>query len=238
MTDFLTRDQPIPGVTYGIVSFLSPEKVIAQRHLFDFARFRRQYVIDTRLKCVETFCEFLSKKHGLDISDIMKDFGMFARHHEQTPEFSYGDAEDAWETFLLKHEKTLKEEFDEAHAFQTHVRGFKLRDVAENMIEAQAKAKRFAEMDGHKFNVSIVQVGGWAPWDPEMRDIKDVVYAEEQLNELHQAYEVNKAKREQMWREDVEQRKKAILQENIERKRNNELQLEKERAEAQKLAEA
>lgn len=229
--NFLDRDPEVPGVKFAVVSFLSPEKALAQKHIWMMTKFRQQYVVDTRLKCFEGFCAFLAKKHGLNITDVMRDYNDFARIHEKKPDFTYSDAEDAWETFLLKHEKQLQDQFNEEHNFQTNVRGFKIRDVADNLPEAQAKAEGYAKRDNYKFNVSIVQVGAWAPWDPEMRDLKDVTYAEEALNKLHKAYEENQVKREQMWRQEVEERKKSIIQENLERKRQNELQREKEQAE-------
>lgn len=233
---YLDRDPELPGAKFAVVSFLSPEKILNQKHIWMFAKFREQYVVDTRLKTFETFCAFLSKKHGLDITSVMKDFQDFARIHERQPEFRYSDAEEAWETFLLKHEKALQKQFDEENKFQTNVRGLKIRDVAENLPEAEMKAMKYAELDGHKFNVSIVQMGCWAPWDPELRELEKVVYAEEQLNTLHQAYEENRIKKEQLWRQEVEERKKSIIQENMERKRQNELLKAKEDAEKRAAA--
>lgn len=228
---YLERDPEVPGVKFAVVSFLSPEKVLARKQDWMFAKFREQYVVDVRLKAVEGFCAFLSKKHGLNITDVMRDFQDFARIHEKQPDFRYSDAEDAWETFLLKHEERLNKQFDEENAFQTSVRGFKVRDVAENDIEAQAKAKKYAEMDGHKFNVFVVQVGAWAPWDPDPLKLQNLTYAEEALNELHQKYEENQALKERVWKEETEQRKKTIIEENLRRKKENEVIRQKELAE-------
>lgn len=228
LPDFLEEDPELPGKQYAVVAFLSPEKVLARKELFLFKEFRRQYVVDVRLKAMESFMAFLSKKYGMRVDDVMKDFQDFSKVHADKPDFTYSDVEEAWELWNLNHGKAAQKAFDESVSFQTNVRGIKIRDFAASLPEAQAKAKKYAQMDGNKFDLGVVSVGKWVPWDPKPEEAESTEYGNEKLNELMHKYHENQAKKEAFWREQKDEQMKAALQENLERQRQNELLKSKE----------
>lgn len=227
--DYLDEDPVLSGREYAIVSFLSPDKILPKRDLWFFQKFRQAYVIQTRLKCMETFMAFLSQKYGISVNDIMADYGEFSKAHSTKEEVTYSDIDDAWETFMMTQGDALQRQFNEEVDFQTNIRGFKIRDVAESVAEARHKAKRFAEMDNHKFNVSIVATGKWAPWDPNPETVQDIEYANESLNTLMQKYHENQALKDEFWAKEKAERVQKTIEENRKRKQEVELQVARER---------
>ena len=230
MPDFLEEDPVLHGREYAIVSFLSPDKVLQRKELWMLQQFRKQYVIQTRLKCFETFVAFLSQKHGININDIMKDFGDFSQNSETQTDVAYSDIEDAWLQFELNKGAQLQKEFNESVDFQTNIRGFKLRDTADSLPEAKHKAKRFAELDNHLFNISIVATGKWVPWDPNPETAEQVEYANDQLNTLMQKYHENQILKDDFWRKEKADRMAKAVEENMKRKQQVELQKAKDQA--------
>lgn len=229
---FLEEDPEIPSQKYAVISFISPEKILKQKDIWMFQQFRRQYVVDTRIECWQNFCAFLSKKHNLGIDDVMKDFLEFKDIHEQKPEFSYSDSEKAWDDFLFKNEKKLHDEFSKVCDYQTNIRGFKIRRVGDNLKEMEQRAKKFVDMDKGKFMTALVEVGKWAPWDPNPAMMENVKSANEELNKLLESAEENRVQKDKLWAEEKDFQKKKIVEENNQRKEEAERlrQLENERA--------
>jgi len=223
METFLDEDTEIPSQKYAIVSFINPEKILVKKDNWFFAKFRSQYVIDTRMECWLKFCEFLSKKHGIVIDDIMKDFNEFRTIHEKSPDVSYSDIQEKWEIFLMKHEKLLEEQFSKENHYQTNIRSFKIRRVGDVLPEIQARARKFAELDGNKFNTAIVGVGKWCPFAPNEHMLENSEYVDDEMAKLLVQNDKDVEMRKKLLKEDTEHRSKQIREEQQKQKEQNDM---------------
>ena len=52
---YLEADKDIPGQHFVCLSFLSPEKVLANKDIFLFSEFLKDYEIQYKIKATETF---------------------------------------------------------------------------------------------------------------------------------------------------------------------------------------
>ena len=218
VVDYLDEDPEIPTQKYCIVSFISPEKVIADKNRFFFKAFIQFMNYDWKVKGLEHFVSFLSKKYGLKIDDLLADAAEFGKVREK--EIRETDVEEQWQVFLLKHEKDTQEKYDNSVEFQTNVRGVKVRRSFATVEEAQVMAKVF-QRKYPKDNLYIGKVGAWLPWDPSEHLMPEVEYAEKELNELMRRYKENEANKEMFFAEEREAKIKAQKEENERRKREN-----------------
>jgi hypothetical protein len=214
--DYLDEDPEIPTQKYCIVSFISPEKVIKQKEKFFFEEFVKFMDYDWKVKGLEHFMVYLSKKYNLKIDDLLKDAEEFAKVRDE--EIRQTDVPEQYQVFLLKHEKELQERFDNSVEFQTNVRGVKVRRCFGTVEEAQVMAKVF-QRKYPKDNLYIGKVGAWLPWDPSEHLMPEVEYAEKELNELMRKYKENEANKEIFFAEEREAKIKAQKEENERRKR-------------------
>jgi hypothetical protein len=214
--DYLDEDPEIPTQKYCIVSFISPEKVIKQKEKFFFEEFVKFMDYDWKVKGLEHFMVYLSKKYNLKIDDLLKDAEEFAKVRDE--EIRQTDIQEQYQVFLLKHEKELQERFDNSVEFQTNVRGVKVRRCFGTVEEAQVMAKVF-QRKYPKDNLYIGKVGAWLPWDPSEHLMPEVEYAEKELNELMRKYKENEANKEIFFAEEREAKIKAQKEENERRKR-------------------
>jgi hypothetical protein len=215
---WLDEDPEISSQRYAVLSFVHPERILEQKNLWFFSKFRQQYVVDTRLECYEKFMAFIAQKYGHRVDDLMHDFLEFKKFHENKPDFSYGEAEDAWLTFMMKNEGKLQKQFDEEHEFQTNVSGIKIRKVFNNIPEAEAGAKKFIGLDGGAFRTAIVEVGKWIPINPSDHLLENVKSSNEQLNTLMEKYQENQMQAQQVFKQEVEFKKKKAIEENLKKK--------------------
>ena len=218
VVDYLDEDPEVPTQKYCIVSFLSPEKVIQDKNHFMFGEFVKFMDYDWKVKGMEHFVSFLSKKYDLKIDDLLKDAGEFAKVREK--EIRDSDLEEQYQVFLLKHEKDLQEKYDNAVEFRTNVRGVKVRRSFATVEEAQIMAKVF-QRKYPKDNLFIGKVGAWLPWDPSEHLMPEVEYAEKELNELMRRYKENESNKEMFFADEREAKMKAQKDENEKRKREN-----------------
>ena len=218
--DYLDEDPEVPTQRYCIVSFLSPEKVIQDKQRFFFKEFLGFMNYDWKVKGLEHFMAFLSKKYSLTIDDLLKDAAEFGKVRET--EIRTTDLEEQWQVFLLKHEKETQEKYDISVEFKTNVRGVKVRRCFSTVEEAQVMAKVF-QRKYPKDNLYIGKVGAWLPWDPSEHLMPEVEYAEKELNELMRRYKENEANKEMFF---AEQREEAIKRQKEENKRRQQTALE------------
>ena len=211
--DYLDEDPEIPTQRYCLVSFLSPEKVIADKNRFFFKEFMSFMNYDWKVKGLEHFMVFLSKKYGLKVDDLLKDAEEFGKVRDK--EIKETDLEEQWQVFLLKHEKETQEKYDHSVEFKTNVRGVKVRRCFGTVEEAQVMAKVF-QRKYPKDSIYIGKVGAWLPWDPSEHLMPEVEYAEKELNELMRKYKENESNREIFF---AEQREEAIKKQKEENKR-------------------
>ena len=223
MIDYLDEDPEIPTQKYCIVSFLSPEKVIQDKNRFMFGEFIKFMDYDWKVKGMEHFMAFLSKKYSIKIDDLLKDATEFTEVRNK--EIRETDLEEQYQVFLLKHEKDLQEKFDNSVEFKTNVRGVKVRRCFPTVEEAQVMAKVF-QRKYPKDNLFIGKVGAWLPWDPSEHLMPEVEYAEKELNELMRRYKENESNKEIFFAEEREAKIKAQKEENERRKKENAKQLE------------
>lgn len=221
VVDYLEEDPEIPTQRYCIVSFISPEKVVKQKEQFMFEKFIHWMNYDWKVKGLEHFMAFLSKKYNLKIDDLLKDAEEFGKVRDK--EIKDTDVPEQWQVFLLKHEKELQEEYDNKVEFKTNVRGVKVRRCFSTVEEAQVMAKVF-QRKYPKDNLYIGKVGAWLPWDPSEHLMPEVEYAERELNELMRRYKENEANKEIFFAEQRQEAIKAQKEENERRKKANALE--------------
>lgn len=218
--DYLDEDPEIPTQKYCIVSFLSPEKVIQDKNRFFFSEFIKFMNYDWKVKGLEHFMSFLSKKYSIKIDDLLKDAEEFGKVRDK--EIKETDLEEQYQVFLLKHEKETQEKYDVKTDFRTNVRGVKVRRCFANVEEAQVMAK-VLQRKYPKDNLYIGKVGAWLPWDPSEHLMPEVEYAERELNELMRRYKENESNREIFF---AEQREEAIKKQKEENERRRKQALE------------
>ena len=216
--DYLDEDAEIPTQKYCIVSFLSPEKVIQDKNRFFFSEFMKFQDYDWKVKGLEHFMVFLSKKYNVKVDDLLADATEFGKVRDA--EIRGTDLEEQYQVFLLKHEKETQEKYDSKMEFQTNVRGVKVRRCFSTVEEAQVMAKVF-QRKYPKDNLYIGKVGAWLPWDPSEHLMPEVEYAEKELNELMRRYKENESNKEMFFAEERETKIKAQKEENERRKREN-----------------
>lgn len=216
--DYLEEDPEIPNQRYSIISFLSPEKTIKQKDEFYNEQFIQWLDYDWKVKGLEHFMVFLSKKYTLKIDDLMADMQEFAKVHNA--EVKQTDIHEQYQVFLLKKEKEIEAEFSEKVGFRTNVRGVKVRRVFANLEECQQYAK-VMQRKYPRDNLYIGKVGCWLPWDPSEHLLPEVEYAEKELNELMRKYKENEMNRDIFFEEEKQQKIENQKKENAQRKLKN-----------------
>ena len=131
-------------------------------------------------------------------TDIASDLESYVKTN--MAEFKESALEEAYKTFLFKHQKRLEDQFFSANEFRTTVQGVKVRGTYDTYNEAVSRAKTLQKLDP-SFNVYVGQVGFWLPWDPEPHEVADQEYADDQLNTLMKKYNENEQKRDELYAE-------------------------------------
>ncbi len=212
--DYLDEDDPVPGQKYALISFLSPENVLNKKELFFFERFLQSYEVDWKIKNLELFlaetvtgvnakleekAKALEKegnteaaeayrKNRLPVESVLADYQTYVRERQR--QINKTTIKTAWDDFLFKEQAKLEEEFHAKNDFRTTIRGLKVRCVARDEQEAQARAKRLQGRDRYH-NIFCAEVGKWTPWDPTPHMVADQEYAQEELNKLMKKYREN-----------------------------------------------
>jgi hypothetical protein len=216
--DYLDEDPEVPTQKYCIVSFISPEKVIKNKEEFYFEKFVEWMDYEWKIKGLENFMAFLSKKYSVKIDDLLKDAQDFVAVRKE--EVKKTDIREQYQIFLLKNEKDLQEMYDNSVDFRTNIRGVKVRRAFPTVEEAQVFSK-VLQRRYPKDNLYIGKVGAWLPWDPSEHLMPEVEYAEKELNELMRKYKENEANKEMFFAEQREESIKAQKEENEKRRKAN-----------------
>ena len=74
--DVLNEDKPIAGQKYVCLSFVSPEDILKDKHLFYFEKFLKHFDFKKSLDKYTQFLNFLSYKYNLDFQKLSKDLGI------------------------------------------------------------------------------------------------------------------------------------------------------------------
>jgi hypothetical protein len=224
--DYLDEDPEIPTQKYCVVSFISPEKVIKQKQEFFFEKFVEWMDYEWKIKGLENFMAFLSKKYSVKIDDLLKDAQEYVNVRKE--EVKKTDIHEQYQIFLLKNEKDLQEMYDNKVEFRTNMRGVKVRRSFATVEETQMFAK-VLQRRYPKDNLYIGKVGAWLPWDPSEHLMPEVEYAEKELNELMRKYKENESNKEMFFAEQREESIRKQKEENEQRKKQNVLEAAQEK---------
>lgn len=179
--DVLEEDKPIAGQKFVCVSFISPEKILQDKHAFFFDEFLKQWELSKSLEKFTQFINFLSFKYNFNFDDAAKELEDFIKTEKE--QLLKSSMHDEYKTYIDNHEEQLQKRFDETHDFQTSTRGVKIRGCFPTQGEAEIRAKLLRELDPNH-DVFVGPVGLWMPFDPEAYKTGRVEYLEEQLNQL------------------------------------------------------
>jgi hypothetical protein len=204
--DFLSVDPPIPGQRFVCLSFVSPEKVLEDKHLYYMWHYERHL----QSKIEELNGKLKEALNGEDTGvEINKtEPCSFKQFKEMFLDFEYA-----------QHNK-IDGSFYELNDFTTTVRGLKVRGVYDTQKEADFRAKQLRSRDP-SHHVFRGQVGAWLPWDPNPDDIADQEYAEDELNTLMKKKKENEINKNLHWEEEKRQKMEAIQRDNLRREQEN-----------------
>jgi len=229
--DFLTEDPEISSQKYVLLSFLSPEKVLARKDLFMFENFLKVYEVDWKVKNLEKFLgetvkgindridkevtklmeknlndeAELVRTTKVPVDSVLTKYADFVR--ENAKAVNATTIQDSFEDFHFKMGKELEDKFYAKNSFQTTVRGLKVRGVYGSQEEAVSRSKKLQRNDPHH-NIFVGEVGKWLPWDPNPKDIAEQEYAEDELNQLMKGYKENQDAKDKFYNENPSLRKK------------------------------
>ena len=232
--DFLSEDTEIPSQKVVLLSFLSPEKVLASKDVYQFQQFLKDYDLQwrtTKLEAwlaeqvatvnrkLEEIAGGLEKTEGAVVTPqaaaasirtqelrVDRVVEDFKEYVRKTmKDAAPGDIQQEYEDFLFKNSARLEEEFFAKNNFRTTIRGIKVRGVFSSEAEASVRAKRLQKSDP-TFNIYAGQVGKWMAWEPDPNKVVDQEYANDQLNTLMKKYRENEESRDQFYNEQKRKR--------------------------------
>lgn len=211
--DLCDEDQPLAGQKFVCMSFISPEKILKKRETYLFEHFVKQWEFTKSMAKFSDFLQFLSFKYNLSIEDLMKDIADFSKEEEKNLR-EQCTVEDDYKNFLDKQEDALNTEFNREHAFQTSVRGVKVRGVFPTQEEAEVRCKKLREYDPNH-DIYVGPVGIWIPFEPDAYKTGRIEFMEEELNQLHQEKLKNEERAKQEFEQRIRETKRKAIEENI-----------------------
>ena len=228
-TVLLTSDKEIPGQKWALLSFVSPEEVLKNKDRFFFEEFVKNYEFEFKTKNLEGFLasnvlkinehletkavEFekadlsgsadLCRSSKMRVDTVLNDLQEFMKTNAK--EINENKLKDAYYTFVETNSKKLESEFYVLNNFKTSTRGLKIRGIFEYREEAATYAGKLIK-DDPIHNILIGEVGKWIPWDPNVNDIADQEYADDQLNSLMKKKRENEEQKAAFFRDKNVQR--------------------------------
>lgn len=212
--DLCDEDPSIAGQKFTCMSFVSPENILQKKDVFFFNQFVKNWEFSKSMERYFEFIHFIAYKYNLDVNTLINDFNEFVT--EEGTKLKKSGIEDDYKNFLDKQEDKLNEQFNRENAFQTSVRGLKVRGTFASQEEAEQRAKKLREQDPNH-DIFVGPVGVWIPWDPDAYKTGRVEHLEEELNALHKEKLKNEEKAKQEFEERVRESKKKAIMENIEK---------------------
>jgi len=179
--DMLEEDRPIAGQKFTCVSFVSPEKIIRNRELYNFQSFLKQWDMNKSLEKFNHFMSFLAYKYSLNFDTLSADLQEFCK--DERDKLFATSLEDDFKNYMDINDSILEEGFNKEHGFQTSVRGLKVRGSYPTQEEAELRCKLLREVDPNH-DVYVGPVGLWMPFHPESYKTGRVEYLEDELNQL------------------------------------------------------
>ena len=209
--DMLDEDKPIAGQKFTCVSFVSPEKIIKSRELFNFQQFLKQWDMNKSLEKFNHFLNFLAYKYNLNFDTISKDLQDFCK--DERDNLFLTTLEDDFKNFIDTNEERLETQFGKEHGFQTSVRGIKVRGSYPSQEEAELRCKLLREVDPNH-DVYVGPVGLWMPFHPESYKTGRVEYLEDELNQIMQEKNKNEASAKVEFDKRVRETKEKAMEDN------------------------
>lgn len=214
--DLCDEDAPLAGQKFACMSFVSPEKVLKQREMYNFEQFVKQWDYSKIVKKTSDFLNFFSYKNNLKVEDVLQDFQEFVK--EEQASLKESDFSEAFKTFVETNDEQLQSEFQKSNQFQTSVRGLKIRGVFSTQEEAEMRCKKLREIDPNH-DIYVGPVGMWIPWDPDAYKTGRVEFMEDELNQLHHEKLKNETKAKDEFEKRVLEAKRKAIEENVRKAR-------------------
>lgn len=230
--DYLMEDAELPSQKVVLLSFLSPEKILANKDVFLFKKFLETYDLTWKTTKLQQWMaeQFRSLNAKLELlvgnsetktkeelvtemktclirTDMfMEGFGGFVK--ENLTEMKVNKLQEEYDDFLFANSTKLEAEFFALNEFRTTMRGIKVRGVFDTEAEASIRAKRLQKTDP-SFNIYLGSVGKWMAWEPDPNKVGNSEYANDELNNLMKKYRENEDDRDQFYNEQKKKRAQA-----------------------------
>lgn len=177
--DYLDEDKPIRNQNYCLLSFISPEDVLANKETYYFSKFTENFSKD-----MNTLFNGLLAKYpdSEDLINTIKNNNSYI--------FNDKEMQEQYNFFKSVNSADIESNFHRDNNFRTTIRGVKVRGVFDTIEEAKNRSE-FLKRNDNKFDVFVGQVGCWLPWSPNPNDLTDQEYSETQLNTLMKQYKKN-----------------------------------------------
>lgn len=177
--DYLDVDKKIRGQNYVLLSFISPDDVIANKESYYFSKFLNQFGKD-----MNTLFDGLKSKfpESKEMIDTIKSNHIYLSDEKEMNE--------QYKFFKSVNSTDIESDYHRDNNFQTSVRGIKVRGTFDTVDEAKNRSEFLKKID-NKFDIFIGEVGCWCPWSPNPNDLQNQEYAETQLNTLMKKYQEN-----------------------------------------------
>ena len=222
--DYLMEDVELPSQKVVLLSFLSPEKILANKDIFMFKKFLANYevqwktvkleqwmaeqfrTLNARMESLAGNSETKTKEEVLvELKNCLLRPDLFVEGYqayvkENTKEINVAKLQEAYDDFLFSQSSKLEEEFFALNNFRTTMRGIKVRGVFATEAEASIRAKRLQKSDP-SFNIYLGSVGKWMAWEPDPNKVGESEYANDELNSLMKKYRENEEARDQFYSE-------------------------------------
>jgi len=232
--DYLMEDAELPSQKVVLLSFLSPEKVLANKDIFLFKKFLANYELQWKTVKLEQWMaeQFRSLNAKIDTlagnsetktkEELVEELktchlradlfveGYQSYVKENLTEMKTNKLQEEYEDFLFTNSAKLEEEFFALNEFRTTMRGIKVRGVFPSEAEASIRAKRLQKSDP-SFNIYLGSVGKWMAWEPDPNKVGNSEYANDELNSLMKKYRENEEARDQFYSEQKQKKQGTVV---------------------------
>ncbi len=228
--EFLDEDNELPGQRFCLLSFLSPEKVLARKEQYFFEQYLKHYEVQWKTKNLEKFLakqvmdfnakldaevnRLTEKDQGeaaeicraarIPVDTVLGAYQDFVK--ENAKDITQTKLKESYDDFVYAQGKKLEDAFFTQNNFQTTVRGLKVRGSYPTQEEATARAKKLQRNDPIH-NIFVAEVGKWLAWDPHPHEVAEQEYANDQLNSLMKSYKENEEQREEFYKQNPDAKK-------------------------------
>lgn len=177
--DYLDEDKPIRGQNYVLLSFISPEDVIANKEAYYFSKYLNQFSKDMSTLFTGILAKYPDAK---DLVDTVRSNHLYIS--------DVNEMQEQYKFFKSANSAEIEADYHRDNSFQTSIRGLKVRGVFDTLDEAKNRSEFIKKVDKN-FDIFIGQMGCWCPWSPNPNDLQNQEYSETQLNTLMKKYKEN-----------------------------------------------